>query len=85
MGAKKSAHFFLMGALKKKKEGQSPFFENRFLGALLPNKPTWDWKIFFYSSNKGFYPRKTEDNSDIWHCCHVFKRIYYRLAHRQEI
>ena len=27
-------------AQKKKKEGQSPFFENRFLGALLLNKPS---------------------------------------------
>ena len=26
---------------KKKKEGQSPFFENRFLGALL-NKPSYE-------------------------------------------
>ena len=39
MGAKKSAHFFVMGALKKKKEGQRPFFWDRFLGALLLNKP----------------------------------------------
>ena len=38
MGAKKSPHLFLMGAQQKKKEGQSPSFENRFLGALL-NKP----------------------------------------------
>ena len=34
----KKRPFFLMGAIKKK-EGQRPFFWDRFLGALLPNKP----------------------------------------------
>ena len=38
-GREKKRPFFLMGALKKKKEGQRPFFWDRFLGALLPNKP----------------------------------------------
>ena len=35
VGAMKSAHFFLMGVLKKK-EGICPFFGNRYFGPLLP-------------------------------------------------
>ena len=41
-GREKKRPFFLMSALKKKR--QRPFFWDRFLGALLPKKPTDKWE-----------------------------------------
>ena len=38
-GAKKKRPFYFEGR-KKKNEGQRPFFGGKFLGALLPDKPT---------------------------------------------
>ena len=43
--ARKKAPIFFNGRSQKKKEGQRPFFWDRFLGALLPNKPIIEPKL----------------------------------------